>query len=559
MSADYHRLYQAILHHGGRRASAAADAAAEVLLIAAEVDAARLTSTETTALRFMCSSAVLNCAFDLRDTALLGQGRDLAEQALAETAPDEPLRFQCLYNVANALASECDFGLPGEGRRATWVPQLVANRLAHRVQLRKARKLFFEIGTAQGADPHTRSAAYCNLANSLDHSGRWAEAYDFYLRALDENPDNGNAAGNLAQLLQGRIGNGTGQLGHLAAVYDKYVTMAQSLRAGTVSFAGEATADRWDALELTESEGHLSHGLDDDTDEYRIWVAAHRLALSPAVEGLGTEEPHWDGAVIEQLYGTTAADVTPPILAEMNVLKSDFLVSRRLAFDGVVQIAEGLEQKADDSGYYVETLDHSLYGTQYSRLLLSQRSALDVLDKTAVVVNEYLNVGDRPDRVSFRKFWSESDGSVRANLVQSPARAIPAFALSELGSLRALAGAPKRRDPPDRACGTAGRHGCHRRLPQQDQPVRPRRLHRPRTPGNPFRVPVRHRPGGHLEPPGRSCRRVRADPVVRIHAVPGSRHARRRAVTSRRLQTRRRAVHWRPWPTDGSGTWHRTT
>nr|BFE56488.1 hypothetical protein GCM10020063_010140 [Dactylosporangium thailandense] len=431
-SAEYQRLHAAVLHQGGRGAGAAAEVAAEVRSIAAEAGAARLTTAETKILRFMCSSVILNCAFDLRDTALLGQGRDLAEQALAETTPNEPLHFQCLYNVANALVIECDYGLPSEGSRDTWVSRLVANRLAHRVQLRTTRKLFFEIGTAQGADPHTRSAAYCNLANSLDHSGRWAEAYDFYLRALEENPDNGNAAGNLAQLLLGRISNGVGQLGHLAAVYDKYVKMAQSLREGTLSFAGEATADRWDALGLTESEGHLSHGLDDDSDDYRIWVASHRLALSPAVEGLGTDDPHWDGAVIEQLYGTTAAEVTPPILAEMNVLKSDFLVSRRLAFDGIVQIAEGPEQKADDSGYYVETLDHSLYGTQYSKLLLAQRSALDVLDKTAVVINEYLNIGDRPDRVSFRKFWSETDGSVRANLVHSPASALPAFALSEL-------------------------------------------------------------------------------------------------------------------------------
>jgi hypothetical protein len=249
---------------------------------------------------------------------------------------------------------------------------------------------------------------------------------------LEADPSNGNAAGNLAQLLYSRIQNGIGQLGHMAAVYDKYATMARSLREGTLTFAGEDTADRWDALHLTESQGHLSHGVVEDIDGYRHWVAAHRLALSPAVEGLGTDEPHWDGAVIENLYGTTAADVMPPILAEMNVLKSDFLVSRRLAFDGISQVTEGPEQKDDDTGYYVETLDYSLYGTQYSKLLLAQRSALDVLDKTAVVVNEYLNVGDRPDRVSFRKFWTRNDGSVRESLIKSPARALPAFALSEL-------------------------------------------------------------------------------------------------------------------------------
>jgi hypothetical protein len=218
----------------------------------------------------------------------------------------------------------------------------------------------------------------------------------------------------------------------MAAVYDKYLGMAKSLREGTLDFAGKDAADKWDAFKLTESQGHLAHGLDDETDEYRHWVAAHRLALSPAVEGLGTEDPHWDSAVIEMLYGETAADVTPAILAEMNVLKSDFLVSRRLAYEGIVQVAEGPEQKPEDTGYYVETLDYSLYGTQYSKLLLAQRSALDVLDKTAVVANEYFNIGDRPDRVSFRKFWAESDGTVRSGLLKSSARDLPAFAISEL-------------------------------------------------------------------------------------------------------------------------------
>ncbi|RYD30969.1 MAG: hypothetical protein EOP85_23245 [Verrucomicrobiaceae bacterium] len=161
-------------------------------------------------------------------------------------------------------------------------------------------------------------------------------------------------------------------------------------------------------------------------------MATHRLALSAAVEGLGSEAAHWDGAVIEVLYGTSEEEMSPPILAAMNVLKSDFLVSRRLAFEGYVQVASGPEQKDDDSGYYVETLDYSLYGTQYSKLLLAQRSALDVLDKTAVVANEHFGVGDDASRVSFRQFWATKDGKVRARLQEDPPRSLAAFALSEL-------------------------------------------------------------------------------------------------------------------------------
>lgn len=431
-SADYHRWYEATIREGDRAADTPAAAVQAILSIATEVNSSDLDPAEKKYLRFMCSSVVLNCAFDLQDETLIGQGRELAEQALEESSKDEPVWFQCSYNIANAMVQICDVGLPKSQDPEIWVTQLIENRRMHREDLRKARSLFSEIVSSDNSDPKTQSAACCNLANTLDHSGRWAEAYDYYLRALEIDPNNGNAAGNIAQLLSTRIQTGTGQLGHMAAVYDKYLRMAKSLREGTLDFAGKDAANKWDELELTYSQGHLSHGLNGQSDEYRNWVASHRLALSPAVEGLGTEDPHWDSAVIEMLYGDNPADMTPPILAEMNVLKSDFLVSRRLAFEGIAQVAEGPEQKPEDTGYYVETLDYSLYGVEYSKLLLAQRSALDVLDKTAVVANEYFKIGDRPDRVSFRKFWAENDRTVRAGFLKSAARGLPAFAISEL-------------------------------------------------------------------------------------------------------------------------------
>lgn len=132
------------------------------------------------------------------------------------------------------------------------------------------------------------------------------------------------------------------------------------------------------------------------------------------------------------LFGETLEDVTPPILAEMNVLKSDFLVSRRLAYEGHIGVLEGPSQETGDSGYYVETYDYSLFGTKFSRLTLAQRSALDTLDKTAVVANEYFALGDRPASVSFRNFWTTKNGHLRSGLVKSPGRGLAALALAEL-------------------------------------------------------------------------------------------------------------------------------
>ncbi|ONI63408.1 hypothetical protein ALI44B_01365 [Leifsonia sp. ALI-44-B] len=428
--ASYSEWHQRIIdvHDAASDAGAAAQ---EVLRLGRETYS-DLSDLERAGLRFTCSSLAINTGATIGDVDILSRGKELARGAQRDVPTDHPLHFQCMYNVANATLEICDLGMPTNGPWEEQLAGIAEIRRVHRSELRDARRMLHEVGSSPVADSHTRSAAYCNLANCLDHSGRWAEAYDFYLRALDADPSNGNAAGNLAKLLMNRVISGVGQTGHLAAVHDKYAKLARLLRTGTIAFAGEETAARWDDLRETESPGHLAHGMDGPDREYREWVAAHRLALSAAVEGLGTEEAHWDGAAIEILYGTTLDEMSPPILAEMNVLKSDYLVSRRLAFDGYVHVAEGPEQKADDSGFYVETLDYSLYGTQYSRLLLAQRSALDVLDKTAVVANEHFAVGDEARRVSFRQFWSSKDGRVRSELQENPQRSLAALALSEL-------------------------------------------------------------------------------------------------------------------------------
>lgn len=402
---------------------------------ASEVHGSALSHVEKSALMFMCSSIVINAGFDLGEPDLLMAGKELAVTAEALAPQDEPLRYQCRYNVANAMIGICDLGLPSGGARDVWEPRLIQNRMDHRGELVAIRRIFFEVGSSPLADPHTRSASYCNLANMLDHSGRWAEAYDYYLRALETDPTNGNAAGNLAQLLRSRITSGVGQTAHIAAVYDMYVTLAQQLRSGTLDFASNEVAERWDALEQTGSQGHLSHGLGDREApdyEYRRWVAQHRLALSPAVEGLGSDGLRWDSATVETLYSEGPDIASPPILAAMNVLKSDFLVSRRLAFEGVVQVREGPGQAAEDSGSYTETLDYSLYGTQYSKLLLAQRSALDVLDKTAVVVNDHFKVGEIPSKIKFRSFWTAPGAELREALVRGPGRSLPNLALAEL-------------------------------------------------------------------------------------------------------------------------------
>jgi tetratricopeptide (TPR) repeat protein len=432
LSATFDELYEQFMAVAPMRSSDPASAIVELRRLAAVVEHAQITELERGYLYFSCSSQLLNCAPTTADREAIQFGRDLAERALERAEPDGPQAWECRYNIANSLLEECDLDWPDtSGDASEWEPEFIEMRLKHSNVLREARAMLFKISEAENAQDRTRSASCCNLANALDTSGRWAEAYDWYLRALEISPDNGNAAGNLAQLLQVRIESGIGQTGHLATVYDHYLSLAQAAREGTIRFAGDDVADHWDALMPTGSLGHFAH--EPGEDPYHQWVAQHRLALSPAVEGLGTDDSRWDTATISTLFSSIDDPSTPAILGEMNVLKADFLVSRRLAFGAITDIAEhALAQPESDTGYYVDTEDFALYGTSYSMLLLAQRSTLDVLDKTAVAANDHFECGDRPDRVSFRKFWTDNTGALRADLVRGPGRARPVLAIAEL-------------------------------------------------------------------------------------------------------------------------------
>jgi hypothetical protein len=92
----------------------------------------------------------------------------------------------------------------------------------------------------------------------------------------------------------------------------------------------------------------------------------------------------------------------PPIFAMFNVLKSDFILARDLAW-------RALDENAwPATGRFGDTLDYATYGPDASALVLAHRTALDLLDKIAVTANHYFELGQPPDKVYFGKLWRGS-------------------------------------------------------------------------------------------------------------------------------------------------------
>jgi hypothetical protein len=179
--------------------------------------------------------------------------------------------------------------------------------------------------------------------------------------------------------------------------------MAKGLREQTVAVADEAAAQKWDALPELAEVGHTAHAGQPD-DAYQMWISANRLALSAAMEGLGSDSDRWDDAHIESALVATASTSPDAVFAATNVLKAEFLVARRLAFEGS---RAGESERLVETGTYADTGPGAEFGQNVAALVLAQRATLDALDKIAVVTNLHFEVGDPADRIKFREFWTE--------------------------------------------------------------------------------------------------------------------------------------------------------
>ncbi|MCZ2850196.1 LA2681 family HEPN domain-containing protein [Modestobacter sp. VKM Ac-2978] len=350
---------------------------------------------------------LINLAGELSDEEALGYAIQLLDELIDSAPVSSSWISHARYNRANAKENL----LESVGRRV-WEEAEEDERRAEyykfralrRLDLRAARRDF--LAAAQDVDPVHRTQARTNLGNILSTSGRWLEAFEQYVEAVALDPTNGNAAGNAALSLYRVLQSDLGPAGHLAAVYSKYRAIAHANRARTVELAGEEAAAKWDALPEIESHGHLAHAHSDDP--YLQWVARERLALTPVMDGLGSDNPRFDDVSIHSVFSRRDEEGMPQVFAAANVLKSDYLAARRTVYQGLATLDEGGGGWAlhpRDTGTYADTLDYAVYGEPISFLTLGARAALDVLDKIAVATNEYLGTSDNPGSVNFRKYW----------------------------------------------------------------------------------------------------------------------------------------------------------
>lgn len=315
------------------------------------------------------------------------QAVDEGVASLQRLLDSDPNRGDLQYSLANGLAGKADL-LSYSG--PAWYCETADLR-------RKARHLYRFAGEGE-AGSFIASQALTNLGNELIKAYRFVEAYDCYLSALKNDPSNGVALTGAAKILLRFANEGTGDRDVLLGVAARHLRTARENPDRIRELAGERAYKQLSELMETEIAGGAPPDLSSATD-YQRFVAKHRLALAPTIEGLDLAMSRWDSLRIESITEPINTEHgVPPIFAMFNVLKSDYLTARFLAY-------LALEGELIDSGKYSDTLDYASYGIRFSVLTLSQRSCMDVLDKTAVAASEYLVLPGNPKLIDFLMRW----------------------------------------------------------------------------------------------------------------------------------------------------------
>jgi hypothetical protein len=333
--------------------------------------------------KIVMSAVLIDAGSRIHDPKVITEDCDILRVLCAKL----PLNHTLMYNLANGLIAQAD-----ENHAALPAWYLVTSDVR-----REARRLFMEAAADKKAAPEMKTKSFTNLGNALHRANRWVEAYDWYLKALEIDSTNAIASTGAAKVLLRAMARGIGRKEDLQAAASVHLRQSRANEYRLRELAGAqayASLKEILALDLDVPTRPL-----DGATEYERYVASNRLALTPTIVGLDVSLKRWDTLKLPSIIEPIdKGDGIPALFAMFNVLKAEYLLARRLSFDAEYS-------DVSDSGVYADTLDYALYGIKPAMLTSAQRMCLDILDKIAIAVTEYLELEEKRRAISFRTRW----------------------------------------------------------------------------------------------------------------------------------------------------------
>jgi len=353
------------------------------------------------------AAILIDVGYQLNKPSVLREGIRLFEEIINKTVSQGTMLSlsSVLYNIANGYSSL--YSLRKAKRRAYPVPPDDDDLRLAKIKYRQALSALYN------ETPSYKTQLWVNYGNCLSQLGREIEAIDCYGRALDEDPENGMASGNL----------GVG-LYHVTRIMGKYkhdyilaaheaisaaISNKMHLRYGT-AFAKATFIKTKSELDniIRAHGGTISPSKHTEaifrrklTKRYvsfcrdnslflNAWVGDKSMA--PAI----SDEIHF-GPILTSINDNVTV---PELLRILNEVKESYCTARYLYYESL-NASPILDDTSKLTLYFYTPDMTELNGLYFGILKTAYTRAFDVLDKVARIINIYFGIGKREG-----SFWN---------------------------------------------------------------------------------------------------------------------------------------------------------
>lgn len=254
-----------------------------------------------------------------------------------------------------------------------------------------------------------------NLANALNHVGRFSEAISIWDRVLYIFPKYAMAVGNrgLAFCWYGKYLYDPEHQGIF--FNESYHQIKLALSLGVESHAATGMTEWLEhLLELTDWEKFdfqlkkESLGRSKREKYYRTWCLKHKLFLNPLndlwQENIAANDILTFPAVIVKLADKPNGFSLPEVYGIYNQLKQEYVSARYMLFDAIIESQQTVHF-SDKRVKLYDMLDYREYQLWIEKTKMAFLGAHAIFDKIAYLINEYWELDLPPKRIAFKSCW----------------------------------------------------------------------------------------------------------------------------------------------------------
>lgn len=354
---------------------------------------------------------LIDSGSELQDRASIIEGITIIKALLKTNAGNN--QDNLIYNLSN-------------GHLALYEIQSQQGRAEEALEsLQKAKKLQQQLLV----DKHTLeswllAAVMTNYANTLDLLGRTIESIDTYFECIEIFPNHATAIGNCGIAIKRILDFPSPH--KIKNLYQSWflLTKACNMKAEILEYS-TAGAINWFESHLKNLVEYIDFQIDGGIDglthyaEHRQdvhgqpvspnWLSKinkERLLITMNLNPLDSIEECVDDLTFQSVITKIVKDGPDrfsTLSNSLNLMKEEFVTARYLYF--LSMDSQNVYAPSSKVTQYIKTPDTSDFGLRSGLLKASFRLAADCLDKIAIFINDYFELGHQVNQVYFSNVW----------------------------------------------------------------------------------------------------------------------------------------------------------